>query len=132
MGVNARRLRMAVMVAATLLTAASVSVSGMIGWVGLVIPHVARMLIGCDYRRLLPASMLLGASFPLIVVDNVARLATTADTPIGILTALRRRAVLPVPHHARKKQRMSIEDRAPLASRTARVDAMAQVRGQRP
>lgn len=86
MGVNARRLRMAVMVAATLLTAASVSVSGMIGWVGLVIPHVARMLIGCDYRRLLPASMLLGASF-LLVVDNVSRLAYTAEIPIGILTA---------------------------------------------
>lgn len=86
MGVNARRLRMAVMVAATLLTAASVSVSGMIGWVGLVIPHVARMLIGCDYRRLLPASMLMGASF-LLVVDNVSRLAYTAEIPIGILTA---------------------------------------------
>lgn len=86
MGVNARRLRMAVMVAATLLTAASVSVSGMIGWVGLVIPHVARMLIGCDYRRLLPASMLLGASF-LLAVDNVSRLAYTAEIPIGILTA---------------------------------------------
>lgn len=86
MGVNARRLRMAVMVAATLLTAASVSVSGMIGWVGLVIPHVARMLIGCDYRRLLPASMLLGASF-LLVVDNVSRLAYTAEIPIGVLTA---------------------------------------------
>lgn len=86
MGVNARRLRVAVMVAATLLTAASVSVSGMIGWVGLVVPHVTRMVIGCDYRRLLPASMLAGASF-LLVVDNVARLTYTAEIPIGILTA---------------------------------------------
>ncbi len=86
MGVDARRMRLAVMFAATLLTAASVSVSGMIGWVGLVVPHVARMLIGCDYRRLLPASMLFGASF-LLVVDNVSRLAYSAEIPLGILTA---------------------------------------------
>ncbi|WP_232050845.1 FecCD family ABC transporter permease [Arabiibacter massiliensis] len=86
MGVNARRVRMIVILAATLITAASVAVSGMIGWVGLVIPHFARMIIGCDYRRLLPASMLMGAIF-LLVVDDVARLAATAEIPIGILTA---------------------------------------------
>lgn len=86
MGVDARRIRIAVMLAATLLTAASVSVSGMIGWVGLVVPHVTRMVIGCDYRKLLPASMLFGASF-LLVVDNVSRLAYSAEIPLGILTA---------------------------------------------
>ena len=86
MGVNTRRLRGAVIVCATLLTSASVAVSGMIGWVGLVIPHLCRMLVGADYRRLIPASMLMGASF-LLIVDDVARLATTAEIPIGILTA---------------------------------------------
>lgn len=86
MGVNARRVRMIVILAATLVTAASVAVSGMIGWVGLVIPHFARMIVGCDYRKMLPASMLMGASF-LLVVDDVARLAATSEIPIGILTA---------------------------------------------
>lgn len=86
MGVDARRVRVAVMVAATLVTAACVAVSGMIGWVGLVIPHLTRMVVGADYRRLLPASMLFGASF-LLVVDNISRLAYTAEIPIGILTA---------------------------------------------
>ena len=86
MGVNARRTRIVVIVAATLVTAASVCVTGMTGWVGLVIPHLCRMLVGADYRRLIPASMLMGASF-LLIVDDVARLATTAEIPIGILTA---------------------------------------------
>ena len=58
----------------------------MIGWVGLVIPHLCRMLVGADYRRLIPASMLMGAGF-LLVVDDAARLMTTAEIPIGILTA---------------------------------------------
>ena len=86
MGFNARRIRLAVILGATLITAASVSVSGIIGWVGLVIPHLCRMIVGCDYRTLLPASMLMGASF-LLIVDNISRLATTAEIPIGILTA---------------------------------------------
>lgn len=86
MGVNAKRVRIAVIFAATLVTAASVAVTGMIGWVGLVIPHFARMVAGCDYRTLLPASMLMGASF-LLITDDVARLATTSEIPIGILTA---------------------------------------------
>lgn len=86
MGVNTRLLRLAVIVCATLLTAASVAVSGMIGWVGLVIPHFCRMLFGYDYRRLLPAAALFGASF-LIVVDDIARLATAGEIPLGILTA---------------------------------------------
>lgn len=86
MGVNARTTRIIVIVAATLVTAASVCVTGMIGWVGLVIPHLCRMLVGADYRRLIPASMLMGATF-LLAVDDIARLATTAEIPIGILTA---------------------------------------------
>lgn len=86
MGVNARLVRLLVMVAATLVTASSVAVSGMIGWVGLVIPHLCRMLVGCDYRKLLPASMVMGAGF-LLLVDDVARVVTTMEIPIGILTA---------------------------------------------
>jgi iron complex transport system permease protein len=86
MGVNVQRLRAVVIVCATLMTAASVAVGGLIGWVGLVIPHFCRLLFGYDYRRLLPAAALMGASF-LIVVDDVARLFTTAELPIGILTA---------------------------------------------
>ena len=86
MGINARRLRLVIIVAATLATAACVSVSGKLGWVGLVIPHLCRMMVGSDYRKLIPTSMLLGASF-LLIVDNVSRLATTSEIPIGILTA---------------------------------------------
>ena len=86
MGVNTKVLRITIILAATLVTAASVAVTGMIGWVGLVIPHLSRMLIGSDYRKLMPASMLMGAAF-LLLVDDVSRLATTAEIPIGILTA---------------------------------------------
>ena len=86
MGVNTRRLRGTVIVCATLLTSASVAVSGMIGWVGLVIPHFCRMLFGYDYRRLIPAGALFGASF-LLIVDDITRLVTTGELPLGILTA---------------------------------------------
>ena len=86
MGVNATALRLVVTLCATVLTAASVSVSGMIGWVGLVIPHLSRKLVGNDCRRLLPAAMLLGAIF-LLLVDNVSRNLLAVEIPIGILTA---------------------------------------------
>ena len=86
MGVNAPRVRRIVIIAATLITAAAVSVSGMIGWVGLVIPHLSRKLVGNDYRHLLPASMLFGAAF-LLAVDDVSRTLLATEIPIGILTA---------------------------------------------
>ncbi len=86
MGVNAPRIRLWTVLCSTLVTAAAVSVSGMIGWVGLVIPHMTRRLLGADYRCLMPGSMLGGGIF-LLVVDNVSRNATTAGIPIGILTA---------------------------------------------
>ena len=86
LGVNTNRLRMIVILCATLITAASVSVSGMIGWVGLVIPHLSRKLVGNDYRFLLPASMVSGAMF-LLIVDNVSRNLLAVEIPIGILTA---------------------------------------------
>ena len=86
MGVNAHRVRLGIVVCSTLITAASVAVSGMIGWVGLVIPHMMRRVVGSDYRFLMPASILGGGVF-LLIVDNVSRNATTAGIPIGILTA---------------------------------------------
>lgn len=85
-GVNTKRIRAVIIFCATLITAACVSVSGLIGWVGLVVPHLARMLVGNDYRRMLPASLLLGGSF-LLIVDNMARLLSTSEIPIGILTS---------------------------------------------
>lgn len=86
MGVNAPRLRVIVIICATLVTAAAVSVSGVIGWVGLVIPHLARRLVGNNYRHLMPASMIFGALF-LLLVDDVSRNALTTEIPIGILTS---------------------------------------------
>jgi len=86
MGVDAPGVRMGIVICSTLITASAVSVSGMIGWVGLVIPHMMRRLVGSDYRFLMPASMLGGGIF-LLVVDNVSRNATTSGIPIGILTA---------------------------------------------
>jgi iron complex transport system permease protein len=86
MGVNANQIRLIVIICATLITAASVSVSGMIGWVGLVIPHLARKLVGNNYNHLMPSSMLFGAVF-LLLVDNVSRNLLTTEIPLGILTA---------------------------------------------
>ena len=86
LGVDPRRIWLWIAVCSTLVTASAVSVSGIIGWVGLVIPHKMRRLVGSDYRFLMPASMLGGGIF-LLVVDNVSRAATSAGIPIGILTA---------------------------------------------
>ena len=86
MGVHTDRLRLAVILSSTVLTAAAVSVSGMIGWVGLVIPHLSRRIVGSDCRRLMPMSCLFGAAF-LLLVDDMARCLTATEVPIGILTA---------------------------------------------
>ena len=86
MGVNTDRLRLAVILSSTVLTASAVAVSGMIGWVGLVIPHLSRRIVGSDCRRLLPMSCLFGAGF-LLLVDNIARTLAAVEIPIGILTA---------------------------------------------
>lgn len=87
LGVETRVLRPVLIAGATLVTAAAVSVTGVIGWIGLIVPHVARMLVGPDYRRLLPASVTLGAAY-LLAVDLIARSAGTIEVPLGILTAL--------------------------------------------
>ena len=87
LGVNTDLLRAVLILCATLVTAASISVSGVIGWVGLVIPHLSRKLIGSDNRGLLPCSMLLGGVF-LLLVDDVSRNLLQTEIPIGILTAV--------------------------------------------
>lgn len=86
LGININLLKGIIIVSATLMTSASVSVSGIIGWVGLVIPHCARLIVGYDYRYLLTASALMGASF-LLFVDNFARNIANSEIPLGILTS---------------------------------------------
>jgi iron complex transport system permease protein len=87
LGVEAGRLRLIVIAAATLMTASVVAISGVIGWVGLVVPHIARMMVGPRFDRLLPTAMLLGASY-LLLVDTLARTMARIEVPIGILTAI--------------------------------------------
>jgi iron complex transport system permease protein len=87
LGVEAGKLRLAVISAATLMTASVVAISGVIGWVGLVIPHIARMLAGPSFDRLLPTAMLIGAGY-LLLVDTLARTMAAIEVPIGILTAI--------------------------------------------
>jgi iron complex transport system permease protein len=86
LGVETGCIRLAVIAAATLMTSAAVAVAGVIGWIGLVIPHFARLIVGPDFRRLLPASVLLGAAF-LLVVDTLARTVASVEIPLGVLTA---------------------------------------------
>ena len=86
LGVNPDKIRLFLIFAATLMTAAGVAIAGVIGWVGLVVPHIARLLVGPNFNRLLPIAMLIGANF-LLVVDTIARTLTQTETPIGILTA---------------------------------------------
>jgi iron complex transport system permease protein len=87
LGIDVKRLRMIIIVCCTLLTAAAVSISGIIGWVGLVIPHVTRMIVGPDHKKLLPATICVGAFF-MLLVDNVARSLVQIEIPLGILTAM--------------------------------------------
>jgi iron complex transport system permease protein len=87
LGVDTRMVRLALIVSATLMSAAAVSLAGMVGWVGLVVPHLARMLVGPNYSRLLPASMVLGAGY-LLLVDTLARTAAEIEIPLGVLNAV--------------------------------------------
>jgi iron complex transport system permease protein len=86
LGVDPKRLRALFIAAATLMTASVVAISGVIGWVGLVMPHIARLVVGPNFNRLLPASMLMGAGY-LLLVDTLARTMAATETPLGILTA---------------------------------------------
>lgn len=87
LGVNTELLKVIVIIGATLVTSAAVAVSGIIGWVGLVIPHVTRMLVGNDHKVLLPATLSIGAAY-MLLIDAMARTITTAEVPLGILTAV--------------------------------------------
>lgn len=87
LGVDTRRIRILLILASTLLTSASIAVSGMIGWVGLIIPHLTRFVVGPNYKSLLPASVLIGSAF-LLMVDNAARCTFTTEIPLGILTSI--------------------------------------------
>lgn len=87
LGLNPSRIRLIIIVGCTLLTSAAVSISGIIGWIGMIIPHMARMIVGPDNKILLLASLSLGASF-LLLIDNISRVAISIEIPIGILTAI--------------------------------------------
>jgi iron complex transport system permease protein len=87
LGVATGPLRVVIIAAATLVTSASVATAGIIGWVGLVVPHLARALVGPDFARLLPAAAILGAGY-LLVIDTLARTAAQVEIPLGILTAV--------------------------------------------
>ena len=87
LGLNPSRVRLIIIAACTLLTSAAVSISGIIGWIGMIIPHMARMIVGPDNKILIPASLSLGASF-LLLIDNISRVVISIEIPIGILTAV--------------------------------------------
>lgn len=87
LGINPNRMKLAIMICATLMTAVAVSVGGVIGWIGLVIPHAGRILVGPDHLRLLPVSLSLGACF-LLAIDTISRTVLPAEVPLGVLTGL--------------------------------------------
>ena len=87
LGLNPSRIRLIIIVGCTLLTSAAVSISGIIGWIGMIIPHMARMIVGPNNKTLLLASLSLGASF-LLLIDNISRVVISIEIPIGILTAI--------------------------------------------
>ncbi len=86
LGIPVKRIRFLCIIGATLISASAVSISGLIGWIGLVIPHFVRLLLGHNYRYVIPGCLLMGASF-LLVVDILARMLTSSEIPIGILTS---------------------------------------------
>ncbi|WP_292389850.1 FecCD family ABC transporter permease [Methanosarcina sp. UBA5] len=87
LGMNVEKMRLIIIVCATLITSAAVSISGVIGWVGLVVPHISRMIVGPNYSRLLPMSIVIGASF-MLIVDDLSRTIAATEIPLGILTSL--------------------------------------------
>lgn len=87
LGVNVKRVRLIFILCATLATSASVAACGMIGWVGLVIPHFARMLVGPNYKVLLPVSLLVGGIY-MLLIDNISRCLFMVEIPLSVLTAM--------------------------------------------
>ena len=86
-GVNVTRDRKIIIIASSILTALVVSISGIIGWVGIVIPHFARMLVGPDFRKIFPVSISLGITY-LVVIDDICRAISTTEIPIGVVTGI--------------------------------------------
>ena len=87
LGVDVRKIRNVIIFSSTLLTASSVCICGMVGWVGLIMPHISRLLVGSNYGKMLPVTILSGAIF-MLLVDNVSRVIIPGELPIGILTSL--------------------------------------------
>jgi iron complex transport system permease protein len=87
LGLATGPLRIAIIAAASLVTAASVAAAGIIGWVGLIVPHLARFLVGPDFARLLPVAAILGGGY-LLLIDTLARTLAVVEIPLGILTAV--------------------------------------------
>jgi iron complex transport system permease protein len=87
LGVDTKKLSWVIILCSTLITASAVCISGIIGWVGLIMPHFARMLVGPDFKKIIPVSTLLGASY-LLIMDNISRTLISSEIPLGILTAL--------------------------------------------
>ena len=87
LGINVMATRLALVVVATLMTASAVSIAGIVGWVGLVVPHIARMLVGPSFDRLLPVSVLCGAVL-VLAVDDISRAASSMEIPLGITTSV--------------------------------------------
>lgn len=87
LGIDTKRMGQVIILCSTLITASVVCIAGIIGWVGLVVPHLGRMLVGPDYTRLLPVCLLLGGCY-MLIIDDLARMLTSAEIPLGILTAI--------------------------------------------
>lgn len=87
LGVDTKKLSWVIIICSTLITASAVCISGIIGWVGLIMPHFARMLVGPDFKKIIPVSTLLGASY-LLIIDDISRTLVASEIPLGILTAL--------------------------------------------
>ncbi|MEG2039375.1 MAG: iron ABC transporter permease, partial [Oscillospiraceae bacterium] len=87
LGINVKLVRAVVIVSSTMITAAVVSMCGLIGWVGLLIPHVSRMIFGNNNKYVIPASIGLGGVF-MLVIDTIARCLTSSEIPVSILTAV--------------------------------------------
>ena len=80
-------LRFVIIMACTVVTSSAVSLAGLVGWVGILVPHIVRMLLGPDHKLLMPASVSIGACY-LLLIDDIARSATSAEIPLSILTAI--------------------------------------------
>ncbi|MBN2879629.1 MAG: iron ABC transporter permease [Clostridia bacterium] len=87
LGIETHKLSRVIILVSTVITASVVSISGMISWVGLVIPHLARMIVGPDYKRVIPASFAIGAIF-MLILDDISRVCFAAEIPLGILTSM--------------------------------------------